>query len=1192
MYKTRSEISFCNIVLVFLFLLILNSCVSNSSHSTEKNLSPQILSESIQSTVEEGSEYYKNGDFKKSEEIFKNALEKARFEKDELAIGTSLFWLGSVYLYGYRDYQKALDYFTECRQYARKLNYLEGETFALLGIFDVYKFTGDDENALETINVWLPSCEILLAKESEIKKKKLLYTRAQAYWYKASIYWKKSEFDTALENYNLATSDFLKIDNFELAGKTLWKSGGVLHFNMGLNLDAIEAYKKASSLLQQAGKLIEANKVKIFLGLAYIDSWNFNESLLVYDDVLKFAEKVGSSDLLAQANLGIALTCYNTDKLYSSLEYCRVALDEFKKGNLNNNGLKADIYYLRGRLMKALGQYDKAFEDLHLASVSIRKIDNRMSSSMEALVLIELSDLYKWFGDHKMSIKYCKRALQLFEETGNVFQQIEAMISIADSISITYKYDPERARKYFKKGIKLLNSVTEKAGVNPPNLLLEAQKSKLSEDEIKEHLQYMTKGFKFKHEELAEAFTEISLMILNSPRAFQYWQNNAPSLGAPYLSTVGAMNQVVGKFSFRFGKLDHALEAFSWAAGYHSILPYNRKVGQELLLEYFCLGEIYRQKGNLEDAQRFFLFAHELALLMDHPSMYEIYAGLARTALDKKEIDAALKYYREAISLLDTVRSSQSIAESKIKLLESGSYIYQNFFDLLIDQNKQTYDPNWLKETFQYNEKMRARVFNEMLNKFQKIRFETSEHAIQLEKEKVLQYINQMHYRLQSAKAGSVEEIDLIEQVEHLRETLGNIQEKHEQTKKDSPDTINPFEVDVGDVQELLKNDEILLEYTTDKRRSILFAISKNQFDVHILPGKVGLPVLEEFLRTIREPLFGKKEIDQHISHGEQLYDWLIKPIERHLSGKTHLIISPDGPLYYLPFGALIRTNLSDEQKKLNNLTQINYLIRDFRISYIPSGKALIDQRKAQSNRKKHDLPLLAFGNPIHNKHHTYMNEDLAAKKIVHAYLRDYQLKPLEFSEKEVKRIAALFDIQGDSPHVNLGEKATVERLKQIDLTNYRFIHFASHGLLADKMGMATQPVLVLSEVNDEPDSNLLKFSDILELKLNADLVTLSACETGLGELRTGEGLIGLARAFMYAGSSSVLVSLWKVEDQSTSLLMELFYRGLKRGLSKAEALRQAKIELINTKLYLKSLDMQQSLASPFYWAPFVIFGD
>jgi CHAT domain-containing protein len=449
-----------------------------------------------------------------------------------------------------------------------------------------------------------------------------------------------------------------------------------------------------------------------------------------------------------------------------------------------------------------------------------------------------------------------------------------------------------------------------------------------------------------------------------------------------------------------------------------------------------------------------------------------------------------------------------------------------------------------------------------------------------------------MHYRLQNAKIGSAEETDLIGQVESLRERLENIEKKSEQKIKNQTDNSTPFAVNIGDVQASLKNDEILLEYTTDERRSILFAITKNQFEVHILPGKEGLPILEAYFKTLREPLFGKNEFKQHVSHGQQLYDWLIKPVEKHLPGKTHLIISPDGPLYYLPFGALIRTDSNAKQEGSENPNEINYLIKDFRISYTPSGKTLIEQNKAKINRKKSEFQLLAFGDPIYKEQPRILDEDSLSPKIAHASLRDYQLKPLEFSEKEVKRIAALFDIQGDSPHVNLRERATVECLKQIDLTKYRFLHFASHGLLADKMGLATQPVLVLSKVNDDPDSNLLKFSDILELKLNADLVTLSACETGLGELRTGEGLIGLARAFMYAGSSSVLVSLWKVEDQSTSLLMELFYRGLKQGLSKAEALRQAKIEVINTNLYLKSIDMKQSLAAPFYWAPFVIFGE
>ncbi len=447
MYRNRLEIVFCSIVLLFLALLIPTGCARNGSRAPDKIPSSQVLSESIQSLVNEGSNYFKKGDFNKSQEIYQIALEKARLVKDELGIGTSLFWLGYVYLYGYQDYQKALEYFSESLQYFQKIKYLEGETFVLAGIFDVYKGTGDDEKALETINKWLPLSENLLTRDSELKKPKIFEIRALAYWYKADLQRKRGEFSKALQNYRLATSDFLKIDNFELAGKTLWVSGDVLRINMGLILDAIESYEESSSLLQKAGKLIEANRVRISLGLSYIDSWNFKESFLVFDDVLKFAEKEESSDLLARANYGLAAACYATDKLYSSLGYCRVALDEFRKGNLKDNGLKADIFYLKGKLLRSLGQYDRAFEDLYSASVYIRKFNNKLSKSMEALILKELSDLYKWFGDHKVSIKYCKRALHLFEETGNTTGQIEAMVSLVDSFLISEEFNMDETEK-------------------------------------------------------------------------------------------------------------------------------------------------------------------------------------------------------------------------------------------------------------------------------------------------------------------------------------------------------------------------------------------------------------------------------------------------------------------------------------------------------------------------------------------------------------------------------------------------------------------------------------------------------------------------------------------------------------------------------------------------------------------------
>lgn len=190
-------------------------------------------------------------------------------------------------------------------------------------------------------------------------------------------------------------------------------------------------------------------------------------------------------------------------------------------------------------------------------------------------------------------------------------------------------------------------------------------------------------------------------------------------------------------------------------------------------------------------------------------------------------------------------------------------------------------------------------------------------------------------------------------------------------------------------------------------------------------------------------------------------------------------------------------------------------------------------------------------------------------------------------------RIARIWGIPLDSEHINLRQQATVKRVRELPLFRYRMLHFATHGVLEDDAGVATQPALVLSlDSGGENTGSLLQFTDILTLKLNADLVVLSACQTGLGRLRKGEGIIGLTRAFLYAGASSVVVSLWKVQDQSTSLLMEHFYGQLKQGQSKAEALRQAKLAVLQATIDLKAIDMPQPLASPFFWAPFILIGD
>jgi len=245
--------------------------------------------------------------------------------------------------------------------------------------------------------------------------------------------------------------------------------------------------------------------------------------------------------------------------------------------------------------------------------------------------------------------------------------------------------------------------------------------------------------------------------------------------------------------------------------------------------------------------------------------------------------------------------------------------------------------------------------------------------------------------------------------------------------------------------------------------------------------------------------------------------------------------------------------------------------------------------------KKTQRLPLVAFGDPVYSEEGIAKTAAVDSRQIPNVTLRGSKFKRLVFSGEEVRRIASIWNVAQDSEHINLRHRASVKRVREIDLSKYRIVHFASHAVLGDKIELASQPALVLSEKDGDgaEDRGYLQFSDILELKLDADLVVLSACETGLGQMHAGEGIVGITRAFFYAGASSAVVSLWEVQDQSTSLFMESFYSKLRQGKSKAEALREAKIEMMKTTVdKYRATGMPLSLAAPYFWAPFILAGD
>jgi CHAT domain-containing protein len=328
---------------------------------------------------------------------------------------------------------------------------------------------------------------------------------------------------------------------------------------------------------------------------------------------------------------------------------------------------------------------------------------------------------------------------------------------------------------------------------------------------------------------------------------------------------------------------------------------------------------------------------------------------------------------------------------------------------------------------------------------------------------------------------------------------------------------------------------------------------------------------IKEQVETIRFALLDPKQeaSDFFSKAGCLLYEELIKPAEPYLSGKSRLIIIPDGILNYLPYEVLLTDNKQIAQK--GSYSALPFLVKKYPVSYGQSAsvlKTLLSEQKKSGITKPGNKKLIAFGDPISDT------------KDVPLFASPASYNRLQYSRQEVERISALF--KEKNSEIYLGKDATEENLKRnSNLKNFNYLHFATHGSIDEEKPDLSS--LVLAKGANSSEDGYLQASEIFNLKLNADLVVLSACQTGLGKLVRGEGMVGLTRSFMYAGTPSVLASLWSVSDLSTASLMEQFYRNLiKNKLSKTEALRKAQLTLMSDEKY----------AHPFYWAPFVLFGD
>jgi CHAT domain-containing protein/Tfp pilus assembly protein PilF len=585
--------------------------------------------------------------------------------------------------------------------------------------------------------------------------------------------------------------------------------------------------------------------------------------------------------------------------------------------------------------------------------------------------------------------------------------------------------------------------------------------------------------------------------------------------------------------------------------------------GQALTLQK--LGEAFRKQGNPAAAREALLTALRINEEVQAPySRPPILLELARLERGQGDLQAALHRIEEAIRILESVRYDLSDDRLRTAFLASRRSYYDLYVDLLMELDRQRPGQGYADQALAKSEMARARALLDLLTTA-RLELTRGISAELREKERdVRARLSQIQRQLADELSKALARPLIIRELEARRQETEREQEGIEaRIKAESPHYAElryPSPLRREEIQKLLQPDEALLEYSLGEKGIYLFVVTTRGLTVHPLkptPEKVGEDV--EVLRVGLEN--GGRLTNAYLRTARRLYKELVEPAQAEIQGKSRLLVAPDGPLHHLAFEALLTREAQRE-------TDCHFLIEDWAVSYVPSASVLssLEASGAGAGPRKRLIAFApAYGPSGGSRPATRSSTPETVREAA-------PLPDLEGARQEVAAIAGLYPEADRAVYV--GPEASRENFKRVPRA--AFLHFAGHGRLDEE-----HPERSSLELTD----GSLQVDDIFNLDLSSDLVVLSACRTA-GKVVTGEGLVGLTRAFLYAGTPSVMVTLWQAVDTSARDLMVQLYTNLGRQGDKAEALRQAKLALI-----AQGRRTGGRLARPYYWAPFILVG-
>ncbi len=953
-----------------------------------------------------------------------------------------------------------------------------------------------------------------------------------------------------------------------------------------------EDRKAALSTLEEAvrqflasNNVVEAARTLNRVGRLYLDLNEPDKSIDSHNKALNLLKKNPSSESEVNNLTGLAAAYMRLTKLDLAEATVRTALSLSEKSGFKTGEAEALVTLSD---WQNYSNHDLALETGKRALALWETIGDK---SGIATAYFQIGQYYMALQRLSESKESNEQALKLYEELGDSHGRADVLIALG---YVEHRRgDWETAIRYYEQARGLLDKQTDLIRLGQISMGYAEASNASGLPEI--GLMHFQTGLDYY--ERANKVDFVALARWNIGRTYYLLGNYTESVKQlnlvlalePPNSVLSAQcNEFLGRVYLALGEYDTALSHLNDALSVYARTINPKETAQALGV----MGKVFEQRGEIEKAKEHYLRALEgFTRLSDRLNLAVIYHALGRLELKQNQLDSAEQYLEKSVRITEDVRRSSNSSDLATAFSATVHERYESYIECLMRKEQAEHDKGHVVRAFETSELSRGRAMIELLRAKQTNDFPGIDPQL-AEKEK---YARQMLRVKENARIALANSQYKPEELEKINAEISNLEIDYKAINNEIRarfplygQLTQPVGWSLAQIQSqvLADNQTTLVEYSLGNDKSFVWVVTSTSIKSYELPPQDLINEKVQKLYKLLSTAPNENSVGEFTIASNELGKLVLSPIASELN-KPRIIVIADGALNYIPFQAL-------------PISSTEPLIARHEVINSPSASILGElQQEAVKRSSTKDL-LVAFGDPVFESNYAQVkqsdggvqvaaNQEAETSHLKNA-LRDIELngnkfdpsviKPLFYAKRE---LAELRKVAARGEDVASDFEATREKLISADLTRFAILHFATHGFLDTKRPEHSGLLLSTVDRNGGPVNGFVALKDIYGLRAPVNLVVLSACQTALGKDVRGEGLIGLTRGFMYAGASSVVASLWKVDDEATTELMKEFYSNmLEKGMTPAAALGAAQ----------NSIRQDPRWSSPYYWAAFTLQGD